>query len=157
MGNRTRDPERKICYLLVEEGHVKLSSYNSLLPKQWDKTLKFIFGILGSCGATAKGWNSVWCFPVYLPLLLFILDSFYINSLIFVCTEQGHFDPRLRHARSYNSVNSFQEVTIVSFAATLHLSNKLSSEPLFWALECLPASFLRCETWSVLVSLDKGM
>lgn len=40
------------------------------------------------------------------------------------------------------SVNSFQEVIIIAFPATLHLYNELSSEVLFSALECLPDCFL---------------
>lgn len=67
---------------------------------------------------------------------------FYINSLICVCPEQGNFDPELGHAWSYHSMDSCSFNIITAFAATLHLSNEVSSEVLFWALDCLPACFL---------------
>lgn len=75
----------------------------------------------------------------------------YINSLTCVCSEQGDFDWRLRLARSYNTVNIFQEVNLTAFPAAPHLYNKLSSEVLFWALKCVPAFLLW--VWK-LISVD---
>lgn len=145
MGNRTRAPEMKVCSILMEEDHIKPRSYNSLLGKQLGKIPKFILFLVllvvvelplkaDAVFTAASLFICVCCSLSWTPL--------YINFLICVCPEQGDFDPRLGHARSYNSVNSFQEVIIIAFPATLHLYNELSSKVLFWALECLPDCFL---------------
>lgn len=145
MGNRTRAPEIKVCYIFMEEAHIKPRSYNSLLRKQLSKIPRFTLFLAllvvvelqlkdDAMFPTASLFICVCCSLLWTPL--------YINSLICVCPEQGDFDLRLRHSRSYNSVNSFQEVITIAFPATLHLYNKLSFEVLFWALECLPGCFL---------------
>lgn len=150
----------KICCILMEEDHIKPRSYNSLLGKQLGNILKFTLFLAllvvvelqlkaDEMFTAASLFIYVCCSSSWTPL--------YVNPLICVCPEQGDFDPRLRHARSYNTVNSFQEVIIIAFPATLHLYNKLSSEVFSELLNVFQPVSYGCETWSALVSLYKVM
>lgn len=160
MGNRTRAPEIKVCYIFMEEAHIKPRSSNSLLGKQLGKIRRFTLFLAllvvvelqlkdDAMFPTASLFICVCCSLLWTPL--------YINSLICVCPEQGDFDLRLRHAGSYNSLNSFQEV--ITILLQLHCTFIISC-PLKCFSELLnvfqPISY-GCETWSVLVTLHKGL
>lgn len=135
----------------MEEDCTKPRLHNSVLGKQLGKILRFtlFFGLLVVVELQLKADVMFTVTSLFICVCYSLSWTlFYINSLICVCPEQGNFDPGWGHAWSYNSMNSCSFNIITAFAATLHLSNEVSSEVLFWVLECLPACFL--QVWNLI-------